>query len=108
MQVDEEGHRQILLYEIIDHRQYIHAIGKEDVFKKTLNRTKQRKMTTEGWQLCIKYKHGYTNWVSLKETTQPYPVELANYAKRMKIDDEPVFAWWVPYVQKKRELYYPK
>ena len=22
----------------------------------------------------------------------------------MKIDDEPAFAWWVPYVQKKREI----
>ena len=52
-QVDEEGHRQMLLYEIIDHRYDVNAIGKEDAFTKTPNGMKQRKMTTAGWQLCI-------------------------------------------------------
>jgi hypothetical protein len=31
-----------------------------------------------------------------------YPVELADYAIDNKIQDEPAFAWWVPYVLKKR------
>eukprot|EP00978_Attheya_sp_CCMP212_P009846 scaffold23446_cov77-Attheya_sp.AAC.1 len=31
------------------------------------------------------------------------PVELAEYAINSKIDDEPAFAWWVPYVMKKRD-----
>ena len=47
-QVDEEGRRQIILDGIIDHRQDVNAIGKEDAFTKTLNGTKQRKITTAG------------------------------------------------------------
>ena len=65
---------------------------------------KQRKMTTLVWQLCIQWKDGSTYWVALKDIKQSYPVDLADYAKRIKIDDEPVFAWWVPYVQKKRKI----
>ena len=65
---------------------------------------KQRKMTTLVWQLCIQWKYGSTYWVALKDIKQSYPVDLADYAKRIKIDDEPVFAWWVLYVQKKRKI----
>ena len=39
----EEGHRQMILYEIIDHRQDVNAIGNEDTFTKTPNGMKQRK-----------------------------------------------------------------
>ena len=61
-------------------------------------------MNTSGWQLCIQWKNGSTNWVALKDTKHSYPIELAYYAKRMKIGDEPELSWWVPYVQKKREI----
>ena len=80
------------LDEIIDHRQDVNAIGNKDTFTKMPNGIKQRKMTTAGWQLCIIWKYGSTDQVALKDTKQSYPVELAYYAKRMKIDDEPVFA----------------
>ena len=65
---------------------------------------KQRKMNTSGSQLCIQWKDGSTNWVTLKDTNHSYPVEFADYAKRMNIGDEPELSWWVPYVQKKREI----
>ena len=64
----------------------------------------QRKVTTAGWQLYILCKDGDTNWFSVKYIKHSYPVELAYYAKMMKIYDEPVFAWWVAYVQKKRGI----
>ena len=82
----------MIIDEIIDHRRDVNAIGKEDVFTETTNGTKQRKTNTSGWQLCIKWKGGSTNCVEQKDTKQSYPVELADYAKRMKIDDEPMFA----------------
>ena len=103
-QFDEEDYRQIILNEIIDHKQGVNTIGKEGVFTKTPNGMKRRKMTTSGWQLCIQWKDRSTDWVSLKEVKQSYPVELEDYAKRAKIDDETEFAWWVTYVQKKREI----
>ena len=65
---------------------------------------KQRKMTIAGWQLCIKWKDGSTDWVARKDIKQLYPVDLSYYAKRMKIDDEPVFTWRVIYAQKNREI----
>ena len=41
--------------------------------------------------------------MDLKHVKEANPVELAEYAVAAKIDDEPAFAWWVPYVLKKRE-----
>jgi hypothetical protein len=32
----------------------------------------------------------------------PHPVDLADYAVANQIQDEPAFAWWVPYVIRKR------
>ena len=66
-QVDEEGHCQILLDDIIYYIQNVNAIGKEDAFNKTLNGKKRGKITTEGWQLCIQWKDGSTDWVALKD-----------------------------------------
>ena len=102
--VDEYGHRQIILNEIIYHIQDVNAILKEDAFTKTPNGMKRRKMTTEGWQLCIQWKYGSTDWVSLKDINKSYPIELSYYANIIKIDDEPMYAWWVPYVQKNIEV----
>ena len=103
-QVDKEGNRQMFLDQIIDHRQDVNDIGQEDAFRETKNRMKQRKMTETYWQLCIQWKDGSTYWVALKDIKKSYPVELADCANMMKIDDKPAFAWWVPYVQNKREI----
>ena len=102
-QVDEEGHRHLILDEIIDHRQDVNAIGTKDAFTKTPNGIKRRKMTTAGWKLCLQWKHGSTDWVSLKDIKQSYPVELEDYVKRLEFYVEPVFACWVSYSQKKGE-----
>ena len=103
-QFDEEDHLQMILNENIDLKQDVNDIGKEGVFTKTPNGMKRRKMTTSGWQLYIQWKDRSTDWVALKEVKKSYLVELEDYTKRTKIDDEPEFAWWVPYVQKKREI----
>ena len=51
---------------------------------------------------CVQWKDGSTDWINLKDLKVSYPVELAEYSKNNQIDQEAAFAWWVPYVLKKR------
>jgi hypothetical protein len=101
-QVDAEGHRQIILDEIIDHRTTRNAISKANGYYKTRQGIPRKKITTRGWEICVLWKDGSTNWVSLKDLKHSYPVELADYATINNIANEPAFAWWVPFVRKKR------
>ena len=39
----------------------------------------------------------------MKDIKDSYPIQTADYAIANKIDDKPAFAWWVPYVQRKRK-----
>ena len=101
--VDEEGHRQLLMDEIIDHRKMMMLWKKKDAFYNTRQGTKRRKMTTKGWELCVQWKDGSSNWVALKDLKHSYPVELAEYSVTNNLKDEPAFAWWVPYTLNKRK-----
>ena len=101
-QVDEEGHRQLMIDEIIDHCTNSDAMPRERGHYMTQDYTMRWKMTTKGWELCVIWKDGSTNWIELKDLKSAYPVQLAEYAINDKIEDQPVFAWWVPYVIKKR------
>ena len=46
-----------------------------------------------------RWKEGSGDWISLKDS---YPVQLANYVILNILEDKPAFAWWVPYVMRKR------
>ena len=63
---------------------------------------KRRKATTRGWEILVEWRDGSSDWIAMKDLKESYPVELAMYATDRKIDDEPAFAWWVPYVLKKQ------
>ena len=102
-QVDQEGQRQLLMDEITDHRCTNEAIPKEKGFHINSNGTKRKIMTTKGWELLVTWKDGSTNWIALKDLKNAYPIELAEYAINNKIQNEPAFAWWVPYTIKKRK-----
>jgi hypothetical protein len=102
-QVDEEGHRQMMLDEIIDHRVTEEAITKGKGTYVNQYGVSRRKQTTRGWELLIQWKDGSTDWVALKDFKESYPVELALYATDRDIQDEPAFAWWVPFVLKKQK-----
>ena len=91
-QVDEEGHRQLMIDEIIDHRCTPDAIPQEDAFYLTRNGLKRRKATTRGWEICIQWKDGSSNWVALKDVKDSNPIELAEYAIANKIQGESAFA----------------
>ena len=53
-QVDEDGHKQMMLDKIIDHRSTDQAIKKKDghVYN-PYNESKRRKKTIRGWELCV-------------------------------------------------------
>ncbi|GAX25842.1 hypothetical protein FisN_6Hu120 [Fistulifera solaris] len=101
-QVDSEGRSYRLLKEITNHRKNASAVSKEDGVVLMPNGNKAKKLTTRGWELHVDWQEGTSDWVPLKELKEAYPVQVAEYARANKIDDEPAFAWWVGHVLRKR------
>jgi hypothetical protein len=60
------------------------------------------KKTTKGWKLCIKWKDESMTWERLTNLKESNPIAVAEYAVSRGIEDEPAFAWWVPYTLKKQ------
>ena len=102
MQVDQEGNKHVLLDELIDYRVHGHEVKLQDAFITTGTGMRRRRETTIEWELLAQWKDGSTNWVSLKDLKESYPVQTAKYAVAAKIAMEPAFAWWVLYTLKKR------
>jgi hypothetical protein len=63
-QVDSDGHSQLMLDEIIDHRRLGDAVLKDD----TLNSSGKQRITTKGWKLQVRWKDGS---VRVKKVTDP-------------------------------------
>ena len=101
-QVDEQGHRHLMLDEIIDHMVKADAIPMSKGTYQTVHGTTRRVQTTRGWDVFVSWKDGSTDWVALKDIKDSYPVQLAEYAVVSGIEEEPAFAWWVPYTIRKR------
>jgi hypothetical protein len=101
-QVDHEGNRLQLIDEIIDHRSTNQAVRQVYTFVDSHDGRKRRKQTTRGWELLLKWKDGSEAWLPLKDVKESFPVQVAEYAVQVRIQDEPAFGWWVPYVLKKR------
>ena len=103
-QVDAEGHTELSLEEIIDHRTNNEAVKKEQSsVVDSNNKGVKRKRTTKGWDLCVQWKGGSTSWVALKDMKNGYPVQTAQYAIKNKLEDEPAFKWWVNYAMRKAD-----
>ena len=100
--VDKEGHRHLLIDSIVDVRKTRDAVSREDAFVKSHNGVQHRKETTKGWEVLICWKDGSTTWNKLKDVKDSYPVQLAEFSIQQGIQDEPAFAWWVPYTIKKK------
>jgi hypothetical protein len=60
-QMDEEGHRHLLLDDIMDFRKNETAIEKEGAFVEMANGVRRQRYTTQGWQLLCQWKDGSTN-----------------------------------------------
>ena len=95
-QVEDNGDRQVLLDEIIDHRTNGSHVLQQDKYITTSSGTRRRQETMVGWELLAQWKDGSMNWIALKDIKESYPVQVAEYAIRARISMEPAFAWWVP------------
>jgi len=101
-QVDSDGHDYLLLHEITDHRTDATAVKTADGFILTKTGQRRPKIMTVGWELCVKWKEGSTDWIKLKDLKESYPVQVAECAVANKLVEEPTFKWWVPDVLQKR------
>jgi hypothetical protein len=102
-QCDDEGNHYKLLAEIQDYRKDENAVPKEEGYTTNAYGRKSRKITTKGWELLCTFKEGSSEWIPLKDMKEAYPVEVAEYAYQMKLQDEPAFAWWVKDVIRRRD-----
>jgi hypothetical protein len=101
-QVDEEGRQYNTLDELVDHRHDDTAVTPANAYV-TLNGKQHPKRTTQGWQLCVKWKDGSTSWEELKDLKEANPIETAEYALAHSLDSAPAFSWWVSHTLKKRD-----
>jgi hypothetical protein len=92
-QVDQDGHRLLLMDEIIDHRRGQDAVSQAEAFITSSSGQKRRKKTTTGWDLLIRWKDGSETWTPLKDMKESYMVQTAEYAVQNRLHEEPAFAW---------------
>jgi len=93
-QVDSEGCSFAILQDIIGHEKDASAISKDD---------ESVRFTTKGWRLQVLWKDGSSSLVPLREMKDAYLVQTAEYAVTHKLDQEPAFKWWTPYVLRKKQ-----
>ena len=61
-------------------------------------------MTKKGWEICVLWMDGSTDWIALKDLKQSYPIELAEFFQLHVIHKKAAFAWWIPYAERKRKM----
>ena len=101
-QCDVKGKQFRLMEAIMDHKMTDDAVQKEDMYFMLRGR-QHMKHTTKGWMLCVQWKDKSTSWEKLSDMKESYPIEVAEYATALCIQDEPAFAWWAKAVLWKRQ-----
>ena len=101
-QIDDEGHRHVILDAIADHRVDGSELQEEHAYITSHNGGRRRKETTKGWEMLLQWKDGSSTWEAMKDVKASYPVQLAEYSHQKQLSSKPAFAWWVPHVLKKR------
>ena len=102
-QCDLDGQQHILMKGIVDCKKDSNAIPKAQAYVVDTRGIKSRRKTTKGWSLCVQWRDGTSTWEPLATLKESNRVEVAEYAISQGVDDEPAFAWWVPFTLKKRE-----
>jgi len=104
-QVDYEGFTTTMIEGIINHdRDENTAVHIKDKYVKIYSNQRRLQKSTAGWKLQILWKDKSESWVHLKDIKESHPIEVAEYARACGIDNEPAFAWWVPYTLRKRDI----
>ena len=102
-QIDEQGHIPLMLEDIVDHRLLSDATPISKGIYKTPGGTTRRVSTMRGWEIYVTWKDRSSDWISMKDLKDLYPVQLAKFAIASGIDEEPAFAWCVPFTIRKRK-----
>ena len=79
------------------------AIEKKDRWLVMKRGNRVQSKTTIGWKFLCDWKDGYQTWLTMKLLKESNPVEVAEYVKARNINDDPAFAWWVPYTLRNRD-----
>ena len=102
-QIDSEGHSYSILDTVLDYATDDSAVPMSQKYITTRSGQKRLCQTTAGWHLLVLYKDGREQWVPLKLLKESNPIEVAEFAVNRDIHKEPAFAYWVPFVLKKRD-----
>jgi hypothetical protein len=103
-QVDSEGYSTSLIQGILDYKKdEATAVPKSDKWVVTSRGHRRLRKFTAGWKLLVQWTDGVEQWIPLKVLKETHPVQTAEFAKAKGIDDEVVFAFWVPYTLRKRD-----
>jgi hypothetical protein len=84
-----------VLQEITDHKSDKTTVHITNGYVMSKQGVKIPNTTTKGWKLLCHWKDRSANWVDLKHVKDSNPIELAEYAVANRIQEEPVFKWWV-------------
>ncbi len=101
---DADGFSSSLLYNIADHKSSGEAIKMTDMYITTRTGTQRMRQTTVGWSFLVKWGDESQQWIDLKILKESNPVQVGAYVIARGIQDEPAFAWWVPYIMRKRDI----
>ena len=101
---DANGYSTSLLHQIVDHKASGEAIKMIDKYYITQTGMKRIQQTTVGWLFLVQWGDGSCQWVDLKILKESNPVQVGKYVIAQGIENEPSFAWWVPYVIQKRDI----
>ena len=75
-----------------------------DKYITTKTGTKRMRQTTVGWKFLVEWANSSRQWIDLKILKESNPLQVAEYAIARNIGEEPAFAWWVPFVLRKRDV----
>jgi hypothetical protein len=98
-QVNEQGHQQLIFWEIIGHRTNEEYTNEMPI--KTGSNFHLPK-TTKGWEIQVSFCNKSTAWLPMNKVRMSNPIELAEYAVMSWIAREPAFVWWVPHALRTR------
>jgi hypothetical protein len=97
-QLDDDGVRQPVYHEFLDHHNDGTAIDASQGTTLLLSGHRKHKCTTRGWEILVQHADGSTTWVPLSTVKDANCIQLAEYAALNWLLDEPAFAWWAPFV----------
>ena len=104
-QVDSDGYSTALMKGIIDYKRDDDvAVRKCDKYITSSRGRRSLRKTTKGWKLLVKWVDDSESWMDLKDMKEAHPIKTAEFAKAHGIDNEAAFAFWVPYVLRKRDI----